>query len=126
MIFIKDLINQIREIAVKTLPLLLPFQTRGRTAKVSGALVVVGLAASMLDYSRIELILSFSHLDYLNGNINFDEVQQVLQRFVQLQNDSNTWWEFFEQVTYILVAVTVPMLTQMAMGRVMQSVNSAR
>ena len=66
------------------------------------------------------------HLDFMSGNLSFDEVQQIWEGFVQLKNESTTWLELFEQVTYIFVAVTVPSLAQMAMGRVMQSVNSTK
>ena len=66
------------------------------------------------------------HLDFMSGNLSFDEVQQIWQGFVQLKNESTTWLELFEQVTYIFVAVTVPSLAQMAMGRVMQSVNISK
>lgn len=62
----------------------------------------------------------------MNGNLSFEEIQQIWQRFVQLKNESTTWFELFEQVTYIFVAVTVPSMAQMAMGRVMQSVNIAK
>ncbi len=42
----------------------------------------------------------------------------------QIWNDSSVWYEFLEQLVYILVAVTVPSFAQGAMGKIMGKIPS--
>ncbi len=45
---------------------------------------------------------------------------------LQIWNESNVWYEFFEQLVYILVAVTVPSFAQGAIGKIMEKVSSSK
>jgi len=45
---------------------------------------------------------------------------------LKIWNGSNVWYEFFEQLVYILVAVTVPSFAQGAIGKIMEKVSSAK
>jgi hypothetical protein len=116
--------NQIQKLADQLLPHLIAFKSPGKTgaSQASKATVAMGLLASMLDIINTDFIVLFNHSDYLDGQIPFDEAKQVLNNLVQLKNDSNGWLQFLEQLAYLLIAVTAPSLTQMAMRKVMQSV----
>jgi hypothetical protein len=71
--------------------------------------------------------LSFSnHLDVLQGRIKLDDAQQIMYNMVQIWQGSNVWYEFLEQLVYILVAVTVPAFAQGAMGKIMAKVSSSK
>ena len=45
---------------------------------------------------------------------------------LQIWNESSVWYEFLEQLVYILLALTVPSFAQGAMAKVMEKVSSLK
>lgn len=57
--------------------------------------------------------------DVLQGEIGLNEAKNILGAISELWSESNVWYEFFEQLVYILVSITFPSLARGAMGKVM-------
>ncbi|CAF4965826.1 unnamed protein product, partial [Rotaria socialis] len=66
----------------------------------------------------------FICLDVLQGNIKFDDAKNIILNMLQIWNESSVWYEFLEQLVYILLALTIPSFAQGAMGKVMEKVSS--
>ena len=64
-------------------------------------------------------------LDVLQGSVGIDDAKQILVNMFQLWNESSVWYEFFEQLVYILVAVTVPSFAQGAWEKIKGKISSA-
>ena len=56
--------------------------------------------------------------------MGLDDAKQIMSNMLQIWNESNVWYEFFEQLVYILVAVTVPAFAQGAMGKIMGTIST--
>ncbi len=68
--------------------------------------------------------MSILSLDVLQGKLEINDAKQIMINMSQIWNESNVWYEFFEQLVYILVAVTVPSFAQGAMGKIMGKISS--
>ena len=56
--------------------------------------------------------------------MSIDDAKQIISNMVQLWADSSVWYEFIEQLVYILVAITIPAFRATAMGKLMTNVSS--
>lgn len=63
-------------------------------------------------------------LDVLGGSIGMNDAKQLLFNMFQLWNECPIWYEFFEQLVYILVAVTVPLFAQGALDKIKGKISS--
>lgn len=48
------------------------------------------------------------------------DAKDCLTNILQVWNDSNTWLGFFEQIAYVLIAVTISTCTQGIPGKLFQ------
>ncbi|CAF1309965.1 unnamed protein product [Adineta ricciae] len=103
------LIDQIQKLSVQLYPLLISFKTGGNShiSKAAVPVMAVGLITNVL-----------------RGNMSIDDAKQIIYNMVQLWTDSSVWYEFIEQLVYILVAITIPAFGQKAMGNLMTNVSS--
>ncbi|CAF0723614.1 unnamed protein product [Rotaria sordida] len=102
------LIEQIQRLSIQLYPLLIPLKTQGRT----------GISRAAVPAIAIGLITNV-----LQGNIQFNDAKEIMLNMLQIWNESNVWYEFLEQLVYILVAVTVPSFSQGAMGKIMGKIS---
>lgn len=65
-----------------------------------------------------------SILDLLQGNISLDDAKGMLDNLMKLWQESGTWYEFLEQLVYMLVAVTVPAFAFGAMREILAKVST--
>jgi hypothetical protein len=72
--------------------------------------------------------LTFVHIcsDVLQGKTEVNDAKEMMINMLQIWNESNVWYEFFEQLVYILVAITVPSFSQGAMGKIMGKISSLK
>ncbi len=87
---------------------------------------MVLLLVSYLYKNKAKLIIVYICLDVLQGKIELNDAKQIMNNMLQIWNESNVWYEFFEQLVYILVAVTVPSFAQGAMGKIMGKISSSK
>jgi hypothetical protein len=104
--------------------MIISFQTQGKFG-ITKAIVpslALGLITSELFIltrtNQIDL-----DLDVLQGKIELNDAKQILMNMLQIWTESNVWYEFLEQLVYILVAVTVPSFAQGAIGKLMGKIS---
>ncbi|CAF1463907.1 unnamed protein product [Rotaria magnacalcarata] len=102
-------IEKIQILSVQLSPLLLSFKRHG----------AVGISRAVVPSLAIGLITNV-----LQGNIKFDDAKNIILNMLQIWNESSVWYEFLEQLVYILLALTVPSFAQGAMGKIMEKVSS--
>ncbi|CAF0815792.1 unnamed protein product [Adineta steineri] len=107
----QDLIDKIQKISVALYPTLISLKLRGNTGglKPTPAILAIGLITNVLQ-----------------GKIDLNEAKQLVSNLLQMWNDSNVWYEFCEQLVYILVAITIPAFAQRAMGKIMEKISSSK
>ncbi|CAF2393354.1 unnamed protein product [Rotaria sp. Silwood2] len=101
-------IEQIQGLSVQLYPLLILFKTQGRT----------GISRAAVPSLAIGLITNV-----LQGRIQFNDAKEIMFNMVQIWNESSIWYEFLEQLVYILVAITVPSFAQGAMGKIIEKIS---
>ncbi|CAF0878763.1 unnamed protein product [Rotaria sp. Silwood1] len=104
----QTLIEQIQRLSVQLYPLLVSFKTQGRT----------GISRAAVPTLAIGLITNV-----LQGSVQLNDAKEIMLNMLQIWNESNIWYEFFEQLVYILVAITVPSFAQGAMGKIMAKIS---
>ena len=67
--------------------------------------------------------MNFS-LGVLGGSITMNDAKQLLFNMFLVWNEYPVWYEFLEQLVYILVAVTVPLFAQGALDKIKGKISS--
>jgi len=105
------LIDQIQKLAVQLYPALISFKAQGK----------FGISKAAVPTLALGLITNV-----LQGKIEINDGKQILINMLQIWTESNVWYEFFEQLVYILVAITIPSFAQGAMGKIMGQISSTK
>ncbi|CAF1508113.1 unnamed protein product [Adineta ricciae] len=103
------LIDQIQKLSVQFYPLLTSFRTGGisHLSRAAVPQLAVGLITSVL-----------------RGDMSIGDAKEIISNMVQLWADSDIWYEFIEQLVYILVAITIPAFHRTAMEKLMPNISS--
>ena len=115
-------------LATQLLPAVLALAAPGKSqrGKPAAATLAIGLVTS--EFSELNKTCTFLlHIpsDTLQGKLSLDEAKQIIANLSKLLQDSNGWLEFLEQLVYILVAVTIPVLYEGAMRKIVATVGSS-
>lgn len=91
------LIDQVKTLSLRYAPVLAAYKNQG----------IRGVTKATVPTLALGLIT-----DVLQGKTEMKDAKDILTNVLQVWNDSNIWFEFFEQIAYILIAVTISTFTQ--------------
>ncbi|UJR35242.1 hypothetical protein I4U23_028006 [Adineta vaga] len=105
------LIDQIQKLSIQFFPLLVSIKTQPTKAISKAAVpdLAIGLITNVLQ-----------------GNIEYNDAKEIISNMLQMWNDCSIWYEFIEQLVYILVAISIPAFGQSAMGKLMDHISSSK
>ncbi|CAF1124875.1 unnamed protein product [Didymodactylos carnosus] len=104
----KALIDQVNKFSKHVFPILITAAgTKAKTPTSNPVILLLGLVIAV---ARSEL--------------SIDDGKQIMQNIATMWTQASVWYEFFEQLLYLFVAVTMPMFGQTAMQKFLQKIDT--